>query len=106
MSGEDHTSESIHLFHVGKMRIKLCKGKTVIAKEYYSSAMQLCGVRGGGNAAAQALYWQAKKGVSFVIAFESERERNAAIMLARRFACDCNVTLAGPEDRTETGQSP
>lgn len=41
MSGEDHTSESIHLFHVGKMRIKLCKGKTVIAKEYYSSAMQV-----------------------------------------------------------------
>ncbi|CAH8352274.1 unnamed protein product [Eruca vesicaria subsp. sativa] len=102
MSGEDHTSESIHLFHVGKMRIKLCKGKTVIAKEYYCSAMLLCGVRGGGNAAAQAVYWQAKKGVSFVVAFESERERNAAIMLARRFACDCNVTLAGPDDRTET----
>ncbi|KAL1197972.1 Stomatal closure-related actin-binding protein 1 [Cardamine amara subsp. amara] len=61
------TSESIHLFHVGKMRIKLCKGKTVIAKEYYCSAMQLCGERGGGNAAAQALYWQGKKGVSFVI---------------------------------------
>ncbi|XP_010557466.1 PREDICTED: stomatal closure-related actin-binding protein 1-like [Tarenaya hassleriana] len=100
MSGEDHPPESIHVFHVGKMRIKLCKGKTVIAKEYYSIAMQLCGVRGGGNAAAQALYWQAKKGISFVIAFESERERNAAIMLARRFAFDCNVTLAGPDDRT------
>ncbi|XP_010521573.1 PREDICTED: stomatal closure-related actin-binding protein 1 [Tarenaya hassleriana] len=99
MSGEDHPSESLHVFHVGKMRIKLCKGNTVIAKEYYSSAMQLCGVRGGGNAAAQALYWQAKKGVSFVIAFESERERNAAVMLARRFAFDCNVTLAGPDDR-------
>lgn len=50
-------------------------------------------MRGGGNAAAQALYWQAKKGVSFVVAFESERERNAAIMLARRFACDCNVSI-------------
>lgn len=50
-------------------------------------------MRGGGNAAAQALYWQAKKDVSFVIAFESERERNAAIMLARRFACDCNVSI-------------
>lgn len=49
-------------------------------------------MRGGGNAAAQAVYWQAKKGVSFVVAFESERERNAAIMLARRFACDCNVS--------------
>lgn len=55
------------------------------------SYFQLCGVRGGGNAAAQALFWQAKKGVSFVLAFESERERNATIMLARRFAFDCNV---------------
>lgn len=103
MNGVDHPSESIHVFHVGKMRIKLCKGKTTIAKEYYSTAMQLCGVRGGGNAAAQAIFWQAKKGVSFVLAFESERERNAAIMLARRFAFDCNIILAGPDDRSPLG---
>ncbi|KAH7560790.1 hypothetical protein ACOSP7_016835 [Xanthoceras sorbifolium] len=103
MNGVDHPSESIHVFHVGKMRIKLCKGKTTIAKEYYSMAMQLCGVRGGGNAAAQAIFWQAKKGVSFVLAFESERERNAAIMLARRFAFDCNIMLAGPDDRSPLG---
>ncbi|KAK0604769.1 hypothetical protein LWI29_019213 [Acer saccharum] len=103
MNGVDHPSESIHVFHVGKMRIKLCKGKTAIAKEYYSTAMQLCGVRGGGNAAAQAIFWQAKKGVSFVLAFESERERNAAIMLSRRFAFDCNITLAGPDDRSPLG---
>ncbi|BBH02422.1 plectin-related protein [Prunus dulcis] len=90
MNGVNHPSESIHVFHVGKMRIKLCKGKTTIAKEYFSTSMQLCGVRGGGNAAAQALFWQAKQGLSFVLAFESERERNAAIMLARRFAFDCN----------------
>lgn len=57
-------------------------------------------MRGGGNAAGQALYWQAKKGVSFVIAFESERERNAAIMLARRFACDCNVSITKMELET------
>ncbi|CAL5332011.1 unnamed protein product [Camellia sinensis] len=59
----------------------------------------LCGVRGGGNAAAQASFWQAKVGLSFILAFESERERNAAIMLARRFAFDCNIMLAGPDDR-------
>jgi hypothetical protein len=40
------------------------------------------------------LFWQAKKGVSFVLAFESARERNAAIMLARRFAFDCNVSVS------------
>ncbi|PIN16911.1 hypothetical protein CDL12_10435 [Handroanthus impetiginosus] len=103
MNGVDHPSESIHVLHIGKMRIKLCKGKTTIAKEYYSNSMQLCGVRGGGNAAAQAVYWQAKSGLSFVLAFESERERNAAIMLARRFAFDCNITLAGPDDRSSVG---
>lgn len=99
MNGVDQPSESIHILHVGKMRIKLCKGKTTMAKEYYSPTMQLCGVRGGGNAAAQAVFWKAKLGVSFALAFESERERNAAIMLARRFAFDCNIMLAGPEDR-------
>jgi hypothetical protein len=40
------------------------------------------------------LFWQAKKGLSFVLAFESARERNAAIMLARRFAFDCNVSAS------------
>eukprot|EP00256_Glycine_max_P044260 XP_006595782.1 stomatal closure-related actin-binding protein 1 isoform X2 [Glycine max] len=103
MNGSHHPTESIHVLHVGKMRIKLCKGKTTIAKEYYSSSMQLCGVRGGGNAAAQALFWQPKQGHSFVLAFESERERNAAIMLARRFAFDCNIMLAGPDDRAPLG---
>ncbi|XVE59853.1 hypothetical protein DITRI_Ditri05aG0080300 [Diplodiscus trichospermus] len=103
MNGAEHRSESIHVLHVGKMRMKLCKGKTTIAKEYYSSSMQLCGVRGGGNAAAQALFWQAKKGFSIVLAFESERDRNAAIMLARRFAFDCNIMLAGPDDRASLG---
>ncbi|KAH1067114.1 hypothetical protein J1N35_032101 [Gossypium stocksii] len=103
MNGADHPSESIHVLHVGKMRMKLCKAKTTIVKEYYSSSMQLCGVRGGGNAAAQALFWQAKKGFSVVLAFESERERNAAIMLARRFAFDCNIMLAGPDGGSSIG---
>ncbi|XP_047973487.1 stomatal closure-related actin-binding protein 1 [Salvia hispanica] len=103
MNGEDHPSQSIHVLHIGKMRIKLSKGQTTIAKEYYSNSMQLCGIRGGGNAAAQSVYWQAKTGLSFILAFESERERNAAIMLARRFAFDCNIALAGPDDRTGEG---
>lgn len=39
MNGVHHPSESIHVFNVGKMRIKLCKAKTTIAKEYYSTSM-------------------------------------------------------------------
>lgn len=41
MNGVDHPSESIHVLHIGKMRIKLRKGKTTIAKEYYSNSMQV-----------------------------------------------------------------
>ncbi|KAI0526981.1 hypothetical protein KFK09_002577 [Dendrobium nobile] len=100
INGSDHPSNSLYVFHVGKLRLKLSKGRTAKAKEFYSSSMQLCGVRGGGSAAAQSLFWQAKSGLSFSLAFESTRERNAAIMLARRYAFDCNIVLAGPNDRS------
>ena len=56
--------------------------------------MQLCGVRGGGNAASKSLFWQARKGLSYVLTFESERDRNAAIMIARKYALDCNVSVS------------
>ncbi|CAL5435239.1 unnamed protein product [Camellia sinensis] len=99
MNGQNYSSRSVHLFHVGKMRMKLCKGWITKARESYSTSMQLCGFRGGGNSAAKSLFWQARKGQSFVLVFESERERNAAVMLARRYALDCNVMLVGPEDQ-------
>lgn len=41
MNGQDHPSQSIHVFHVGKMRIKLRKGWMTKAKEPYSSSMQV-----------------------------------------------------------------
>lgn len=52
--------------------------------------LQLCGVRTNANTAARSLFWQPRKGLSFVLTFESERDRNAAIMLARKYAYDCN----------------
>ncbi|XP_024019533.1 stomatal closure-related actin-binding protein 3 [Morus notabilis] len=99
MNGQDYSSHSVHAFHVGKMRMKLCRGWITKAREIYSSSMQLCGYRGESNTAAKALFWQARKGLSFVLTFESERDRNAAITLARKYAHDCNVTLAGPDDQ-------
>uniref|UniRef100_A0A5B7ABR9 Stomatal closure-related actin-binding protein 1 n=1 Tax=Davidia involucrata TaxID=16924 RepID=A0A5B7ABR9_DAVIN len=99
MNGQNYSSRSVHLFHVGKMRMKLCKGWITKARESYSTSMQLSGFRGGGNSAAKSLFWQARKGQSFVLVFESERDRNAAIMLARRYAFDCNVMLTGPDDQ-------
>ncbi|AQL06443.1 Stomatal closure-related actin-binding protein 1 [Zea mays] len=107
-NGVDQPKESVHVLNVGRLRMRLTKGKSVVAKEFYSSSMQLCGVRGGGEAASQAMFWRPRNDLSLVLAFESTRERNAAIMLARRFAVDCNVCaftkryiiLAGPGDKT------
>jgi len=55
--------------------------------------LQLCGARGGGQATSRALYWVASKSLSLMLVLESERERNAAILLARRFARDQNVCV-------------
>ncbi|KAK4769157.1 hypothetical protein SAY86_027307 [Trapa natans] len=98
INGQDHPSNSTHVFHVGKMRVKLSRGWISKAREIYSTSMQLCGVRSDINVATKGLFWQARKGLSFVLIFESERDRNAAIMLARKYALDCNVMLAGPDD--------
>nr|CAB3495841.1 unnamed protein product [Digitaria exilis] len=91
LNGIEQPKESVHVLNVGRLRMRLTKGKSVVAKEFYSSSMQLCGVRGGGEAASQAMFWQPRNDLSLVLAFETARERNTAIMLARRFAIDCNV---------------
>jgi hypothetical protein len=100
LNGIDQPKESVHVLNIGKLRMRLSKGKTVVAKEFYSSSMQLCGVRGGGEAASQAMFWRPRNDLSMVLAFETTRERNTAIMLTRRFAIDCNIILAGPGDKT------
>ncbi|KAG0571686.1 hypothetical protein KC19_VG034000 [Ceratodon purpureus] len=41
---------------------------------------ELCGARGGGDAAARSMYWVAQKNHTFMLVLDSERERNAAIM--------------------------
>ncbi|KAK3127860.1 hypothetical protein QOZ80_7AG0579310 [Eleusine coracana subsp. coracana] len=100
VNGVPQPADSLHVLCIGRLQIRLAKGKIVVAREFYSSAMQMCGIRGGGDAAPQAIFWQPKKDLSFVLAFETTRERNSALMLARRFAFDCNIILAGPGDRT------
>uniref|UniRef100_A0A7I4DZ50 Stomatal closure-related actin-binding protein 1 n=1 Tax=Physcomitrium patens TaxID=3218 RepID=A0A7I4DZ50_PHYPA len=97
-NGEVLEKPLLLMMHIDRIRIKLQKGRKKIAKEEYTSMVQLCGARGGGQAASRALYWVANKSVSLMLVLESERERNAAILLARRFARDQNVTLFGPED--------
>lgn len=99
MNARDYPSRSVHVFHVGKTKIKLRRGWMYKTRESYSTTMQLCGVRGAVSAASKSLFWQARKGLSYVLAFESEKDRNAAIIVARKYALECNIILAGPDDR-------
>ncbi|KAL5546724.1 hypothetical protein UlMin_006411 [Ulmus minor] len=99
MNGQDYSSNSVHVFHVGKTRMKLSRGWITKARDIYSPSMLVCGYRGNSNTAAKELFWQPRKSLSFVLKFQSERDRNVAILLARKYALDCNVMLAGPDDQ-------
>ncbi|CAN0890636.1 Stomatal closure-related actin-binding protein 3 [Linum grandiflorum] len=100
INGQDSSSQSVHSFSVGKTRIKLSRGWITKGRDIYSASMKLCGARATStNAAAKSVFWQARKGLSFVLKFETEQDRNAAIMIARKFSLDCNVILAGPDDQ-------
>jgi len=46
MNGQDHASHSVHVFHVGKMRIKLSRGWITKARENYSLSMQVIFIAG------------------------------------------------------------
>lgn len=96
-NGQHVGKSTFQVLAIDKSRMKLFKGKIVRAREEYSSSMQLCGARGGGDAAGRSMYWVAHKNLTFMLVLDSERERNAAIMLARRFAVDVNVVLGGPD---------
>lgn len=82
--------------------------------------MQVCGARGGGDAAAQGLFLALSPSLVFMLACESAKQRNTAILLIRSRAlergfqvlvrllivlcrartCRCtNASLQGPKDR-------
>lgn len=41
LNGIEQPKESVHVLNVGRLRIRLTKGKSVVAKEFYSSSMQV-----------------------------------------------------------------
>ena len=41
MNGNDYASKSVHVFHIGKLRVKLRKGRSTKARESYSTTMKV-----------------------------------------------------------------
>ncbi|GBG89714.1 hypothetical protein CBR_g49567 [Chara braunii] len=78
---------SVHVLEISKDKIKLRKGRTTKVRDLYSPTMQLSGATGGGDMVSQTVLWQTRS-KRILLKLESERERNAAIQLARRFLED------------------
>jgi len=98
LNGSMQDRKSVFQLEVLHGRLKIKRNGKTKYKEHYSQTMQVCGARGGGDAAAQGLFLALSSSLVFMLACESSRERNAAIMLIRRFALESNIQLGGPED--------
>ena len=59
--------------------------------------MQICGSRGGGDAAGQGLFLALHPSQVFMLALQSPRERNAAILLTRSMAKAKGFKVEGPK---------
>ncbi|KAK9845879.1 hypothetical protein WJX81_004995 [Elliptochloris bilobata] len=83
--------------------ISLCKRGTfkplyssVVCGQEYKCSMQVCGARGGGDAAKQGVFLVIRKDSVWMLACKSPKERNQCIMLIRTFAEARYETLTGP----------
>ena len=100
-NGEMQDRREVHQLEVLSDRVKLKRTGKTRFKESYSEAMQVCGARGGGDAAAQGLFLALSPSLVFMLACESAKQRNAAILLIRKRAAERNVIVLGPKDQVD-----
>lgn len=105
-NGEMQDRREVHQLEVLSDRVKLKRAGKTRFKESFSEAMQVCGARGGGDAAAQGLFLALSPSLVFMLACESAKQRNAAILLIRKRAAERNVVVLGPKDVPECACPP
>jgi PH domain of plant-specific actin-binding protein/Ig domain of plant-specific actin-binding protein len=98
-NGEMQDRREVHILEVLSDRIKLKRAGKTRYKESYNDQMQVCGARGGGDAAAQGLFLCLGPTLVFMLALESAKQRNAAIQLIRMRAGARGFTVLGPKDK-------
>jgi hypothetical protein len=130
-NGEMQDRREVHQLDVLGDRVKLKRSGKTRFKEAYGDGMQVCGARGGGDAAAQGLFlalspslvraWclhrvrapQALRLLRvsllascqvFMLACESAKQRNAAIVLIRERARDRGFAVLGPKDKPDAAK--
>ncbi len=100
-NGEMQDRREVHQLEVLGDRVKLKRAGKTRYKESFSDQMQVCGARGGGDAAAQGLFLALSPSLVFMLACESAKQRNAAIMLIRHRAAERGFSVLGPKDKPD-----
>mmetsp|Transcript_28528 Transcript_28528/g.80490 ORF Transcript_28528/g.80490 Transcript_28528/m.80490 type:complete len:527 (-) Transcript_28528:335-1915(-) len=83
--------------HTAGVEILSASGKVKFQGQY-ASFMQVCGARGGGDAASHGVYLCLQENLALMLACENAQDRNTCIMLVRQFALRHGVALGGPKD--------
>ena len=96
-NGRVQQERPLHKLEISFAKVKLRRDDKTRFKESYNGEMQVCGARGGGDAAAQGLFLNFKGTLNFMLACESKKERNCAIYLIRKFALLQSVALASSD---------
>ena len=99
-NGEMQDRREVHQLEVLNDRVKLKRSGKTRFKEAFGDGMQVCGARGGGDAAAQGLFLALSPSLVFMLACESAKQRNAAILLIRERAKERGFQVLGPKDKT------
>lgn len=100
-NGEMQDRREVHRLEVLGDRVKLKRSGKTRFKEAFGDGMQVCGARGGGDAAAQGLFLALSPSLVFMLACESAKQRNAAILLIRDRAKERGFQVLGPKDKVE-----
>ena len=103
-NGEMQDRREVHQLDVLSDRVKLKRSGKTRFKEAYGDGMQVCGARGGGDAAAQGLFLALSPSLVFMLACESAKQRNAAILLIRSRARERGFQVLGPKDKTDAAK--
>ena len=97
MNGEAQDKRQLFTLEISKDTVAIKKEDRIEHEAPYSHKMQICGARGGGDAAGQGLFLALHPSQVFMLALQSPRERNAAILLTRSMAKAKGFKVEGPK---------
>lgn len=86
----------VHVLEVSSQDISIKRNGTSLCHLSLSQEMQVCGVRGPGNAMSQSVFVMAKPATVGILSFQSVKERNLFLSVAAFMAQQQGASLQEP----------